>query len=472
MAGHDQRSAVRRQRRDQRRRTTRGPGCWSARRAAAAAARVGQQQRGQRGAEPLTARQRRRPAGRPPRPGTGTGPAAPGPLAARRRAPGGRRSRPPWRRRRARRAAAAAAQRHVGTAPPGRGRSSPAIVCSSVVLPAPFGPTSAIRSGPRTSSSTAAPERSTSPSVVSTTRPRGTAVPGRSTRISRSSRSRASAPLSRSCAPLEPVVVRAAVLRPPTSPPGSACSRRAPCRARALPRPSSRTAGAGRAPARPRCRSWRWRRTSDRAARTACSAASCSAVTCASYDDQPPPYQRTAPSRRSPIRSIRSSSSRSWLTTSSGRPSRPTHVVEPPAGARSRLLVGSSSSSTSGRRSSSRASPSCTPRRRTARRGGGRARRAGSPSRRQLGDGPLLDVPVVADGRRSARRGSSVARLDGAQRPRRTAAMPRTSSTGAAGVEGEVLRQVADLAGDAHGARRSGAARRRSAAAAWTCRSR
>ena len=72
------------------------------------------------------------------------------------------------------------------------------MVSSSVVFPAPFGPATATRSGPRRSSSTGAPVRITSASVVSTTRPRGTSVAGRSTRMVRSSRSRASASSSRS----------------------------------------------------------------------------------------------------------------------------------------------------------------------------------------------------------------------------------------------------------------------------------
>ena len=61
--------------------------------------------------------------------------------------------------------------------------------CSSVVLPDPLGPTRAIRSGPETARSSLRRR---------TTRPRGTSVPGRSIRISRSSRSRDSASSSRS----------------------------------------------------------------------------------------------------------------------------------------------------------------------------------------------------------------------------------------------------------------------------------
>ncbi|SLE26304.1 Uncharacterised protein [Mycobacteroides abscessus subsp. massiliense] len=66
----------------------------------------------------------------------------------------------------------------------------PAMVCSRVVLPEPLGPTRPTRCGPRRSRCAGTPWRSTSCSVVSTTRPAGTSVPGRSIRMERSARRR------------------------------------------------------------------------------------------------------------------------------------------------------------------------------------------------------------------------------------------------------------------------------------------
>ena len=65
------------------------------------------------------------------------------------------------------------------------------------------------------------------------------------------------------------------------------------------------------------------------------------------------------------------------------------------------------------------------------------------------GEGALLDVPVVAD-RREVLLGR-VARLDGVQRGARRGDAERLVDP-QGGVEGDVLRQVADLAGDADGA--------------------
>ncbi len=85
---------------------------------------------------------------------------------------------------------------------PASGASSPATVRSSVVLPAPLRPISATRSGPRSSNPplTRAPYRSPRSWRVRTVRPGGTAVNGRSTRISSSSRTASTASSSRSLA--------------------------------------------------------------------------------------------------------------------------------------------------------------------------------------------------------------------------------------------------------------------------------
>ncbi|MDH6620675.1 hypothetical protein M2163_007783 [Streptomyces sp. SAI-135] len=67
----------------------------------------------------------------------------------------------------------------------------------------------------------------------------------------------------------------------------------------------------------------------------------------------------------------------------------------------------------------------------------------------ECGQGPLLDVPVVADGLEVLL--GHVARLDGVQ-----GGAPRGDTERLvdpqAGVERDVLREVADLARDAHGA--------------------
>ncbi len=90
-------------------------------------------------------------------------------------------------------------------------------------------------------------------------------------------------------------------------------------------------------------------------------AASCSTARASSYAPTGfPPYQVTSPSRRSAIRSTRSSSSRSWLTTRSVPVQPSTTSYSRLRAYASRLFVGSSSSSTPGSRSSRAASRSRT----------------------------------------------------------------------------------------------------------------
>ena len=227
------------------------------------------------------------PAGRRSHPGTGTGPAGRGPRWRRR--PGARRAtlsndrevvvehvEPLGEQR----------DRYVHVRPsPTRRDEPPAMVCSSVVLPEPFGPTSATRSGPRRSSSTAAPVRSTRPvggqHDAARAAPRW---PGRSTRIVAvlaQPRLRLVEPLAR--------VARAAPRAPCGTPPPTP-------RRPLLARPARSWASAGPAARRAPCR-LRWASTRSASTRsrllaaqvrlgaavTACSAASCSAATWSAY---------------------------------------------------------------------------------------------------------------------------------------------------------------------------------------------
>ena len=450
------------------RRTTRSRGCWSARRAAAAAARDRPA-----AARPAWRGTARRPTASPPagrRPPAEQEPGQPG--ADRVGVCSGRPARDVVEDREVvvEHVEPLGEQpgRHVQHASPGRGRHGPRGCAAAWSCPSRSGPTSATRSGPLRSRSTAVPVRRTRSGWSA---PAGRAAPrwpGRSTRISRSSRSRASASSSRS---------RAASSR-------SSCTSRqaaaefSAARFFAPDGDLGHAAGQlrGRGPARLRWASSRsastrsvlWRRRSERAVVTACSAAACSAAT---WRRTPSSRRRTsapAPSRRSPIRSTRSSSSRSWLTTSSVRaPALDTSYSRPARGVEvvGRLVE----EQHVGRRSSSRASAELGDLA-----AGELAEPAvedvgGQPEPGQLGGGAVLDVPVVADGVEVAPgRPTRPRRPACAQRPCRC----RGNRRPAGRVEGQVLRQVADLAGDAQVSRRSGAARRRSGAAAWTCRRR
>ena len=268
---------------------------------------------------------------------------------------------------------------------------------------------------------------------MSTIRPGGTSVPGRSIRISSSS------PHAR-LGVVEPLagVGRAG----PRAWPG-AC-RPTPGRRACAPRSRSSAGPRGRPPSGP-CRLRRastylrrrpgrccWRRTSDSAARTGLLGGRLLAGHRSSYDDQPPPYhrpraRRSIPQLADPVDALEQ------LAVVADHEQRPAPAVDDrrtsrSRASRSRLLVGSSRSSTSGRRSSSRGQrEQDRPRRRTARRGGGPGRRSGSPSRRArraARSSTSQSSPTVVEVLRGR-----VARLDrvhGAARPR---AMPRCSST-------------------------------------------
>ena len=93
----------------------------------------------------------------------------------------------------------------------------------------------------------------------------------------------------------------------------------------------------------------------------------------------------------------------------------------------------------------------------------------GQPEPAELGDGTALGVPVVAD--RVEEVLVDGAALDSPHRPAYVADAEEVGDR-LVDVEGQVLRQVADLAGDGQvaGGRESG--RRRPAGAGWTCRRR
>ena len=429
VADHEQRAAVGRERRRPGRRTTRGRGCWSARRAAAAAARG--RPAAARPASRGTARRRTasptcRSAAAPrnrnraswARTGFGSTPGArSATLSKTVRSSSSRSSR--W------------GSSAIGTwvlTEPDRGGTVPAIVSSSVVLPAPFGPTTATRSGPRRSSSTAAPVRSTSPSVVSTTRPRGTSVAGRSTRIVAVLAQPRLGVVEPVPGRLEPVVVDLAVRRRGLLRAVLARSPGAPCpccvRDRVALRPGACRWASTRSAS---TRSAFWRRRSDRAAVTACSAASCSARTCSAYAREPaavPPHRAVA-EVADPVHPLEQLA----VVADHEQGARPgaEHVVEPAAGRRRRgcwsARRGAARRAGAAAAGPGRAGP---PRRRTARRAGGRARRRAAraararrwraprrPSRRRR--------PRRPPGRRSRRRGARSARS--------AAPMPRKSST-------------------------------------------
>ena len=320
-------------------------------------------------------------------------------------------------------------------------------------MPAPFGPSTATRSGPRRSSSTRAPVRITRPSVVSTTRPRGTSVAGRSTRMVAVLAQPRLGLVEPVAGRLQPLVVhlaggRGRLLRAvlPVVP------------ARTLPM-LVRTAL--RAPWRLRCattrsasiRSARCRRTSERAAVTACSAAACSAsdlLGVRRVAAAVPPH-RTVVQVADPVHPLEQVA----VVADHEQRARPDaeQVVEP---GRARPRRGCWSARRAAARraacSSSRASPSSRPPpRRTARRGRGRGRRrAGRAARARPPRAPRRPTgrppPPGRPGRRRRRRARAA--------PARTAPIPSTSSTAPGPVEGEVLGQVADLAGDRHRAGR------------------
>ena len=267
VADHQQGAPVGRRAPTPARRTTPGRGCWSARRGAAAA------ERGRRAAAPPgwrgTARRRTacRPAARRWRRGTGSGPAGRGCGSGRRPVRGGPRCRRPTGRGRGRRAAGEAARSGRGCGPSpsaagGRRRRCRAAWSSRrrSVRPRRPGPGRGGRARRR------APVRITSESVVSTTRPRGTSVAGRSTRMVRSSRSRCLRVIEPVLCGVEPLVVHLAVRRGHFSErvlvevPGrlahvgprrvaipGACAARRPAR----PRRGRPAAGAGRSGPRP-----------------------------------------------------------------------------------------------------------------------------------------------------------------------------------------------------------------------------
>ena len=159
-----------------------------------------QQQRGERGPEAFAAGQRRRPPGRRGRRGTGTGPAGRGSRCRSRPARTAPRSPRPTRRRRARRAVAADTAA-VRWREPRRSRpavhppSSPAGWSCPSRWRRPARPAPGRAPRARGSANRCAARRR---AAVSTVRPAGSAVSGRSTRISSSSRTASSAALRRS----------------------------------------------------------------------------------------------------------------------------------------------------------------------------------------------------------------------------------------------------------------------------------
>ena len=196
------------------------------------------------------------------------------------------------------------------------------MIRNRVVLPAPLRPTSAMRSGPRIEISMPSPNNARPPRAIriplptNRLRPAGTSVSGRSSTIDGSSRSVRSA-LSRRVLASS---TRAALT--PSMRPADSCALRFIAPTMIFGSPASftlRAAVLDRRAARSRaCCICRFSRlTCCSALRTLLSATRCPSRTASSYAVKSPPNKFISPRCSSAMRSIRSRSMRSWLTSSS-----------------------------------------------------------------------------------------------------------------------------------------------------------